>query len=520
MAGDRRRLRGAERRFLKGYAPLVVLVSTLVVMVAVVPSTVPDELVAGGRSPVVEVASGEPATGWGDRVTPCDDREEQVPDLGYSPPCFAFSGGNGGATTRGVTGDAIRVTYRMTADPHLVILLGQLGGVPQDESTAEVFRTMEALVEYANANFQFYGRKIELVPYDGRGQVLPEFVGAGQDAANNDGIRVADDIGAFADITGNTQPYADALARKEVVAIGAPYMSRQWYEARRPFAWSQLPDCSVTARAAARYANGRLFGRPAVFAGGDLAAEERTISVVAPNNLEYQQCVDDFEAQIKTEGNEVALRLDYILDPAQLKTQAASLMAKLHDAGNTSVACACDPIMQMYLAQEATAIGYYPEWLISGVGFIDWDLGGQIIAKNAPEQWVRAFGGSPASAPVPPERSIARAAYRSVRADEPSVLVEELFNQLLILAIGIQMAGPDLTADTFQTGLFSYPGGTGQAGTWDFGPSRYTPVVDLREIWWDPQTVSAFNGESGTYRDLGRRWPQDDIPAGEPEVFP
>ena len=109
---------------------------------------------------------------------------------------------------------------------------------------------------------------------------------------------------------------------------------------------------------------------------------------------------------------------------------------------------------------------------------------------------------------------LAGRAFRFVRVSA------ELFNQLLILAIGIQMAGPDLTADTFHTGLFSYPGGTGQAGTWDFGPSRYTPVVDLREIWWDPQTVSAFNGESGTYRDLGRRWPQDDIPAGEPEVFP
>jgi hypothetical protein len=44
MSGDRRRLRGAERRLLRGYAPLVVLVAALVAMVALVPSTVPDEL--------------------------------------------------------------------------------------------------------------------------------------------------------------------------------------------------------------------------------------------------------------------------------------------------------------------------------------------------------------------------------------------------------------------------------------------------------------------------------------------
>ena len=48
-----------------------------------------------------------------------------MPDLGYSPPCFAFSGDNGGATARGVTADTIRVSYRVTSDPNLLLLLGQ-----------------------------------------------------------------------------------------------------------------------------------------------------------------------------------------------------------------------------------------------------------------------------------------------------------------------------------------------------------------------------------------------------------
>jgi Periplasmic binding protein len=520
MAGDRRRLRGAERRLLKGYAPLVVLVAALVVMVAVVPSKVPADLAAAGRGEATEVSTGQPATGWNETVTACTDRPVQVPDLGYSPPCFAFAGDNGGATARGVTADTIRVSYRVTSDPNLLLLLGQLGGVPLDESNEEMYQTMAALVEWVNANFQLYGRKIELVRYDGRGQILPEFTGGGQDAATNDSIKVANEIGAFADVTGITQPYADALARNEVVAVGAPYMSREWFEAHRPFAWSIVPDCTITAEGSAIYANGRLFGRTADHAGDDLADQERTLAVIAPNNLEYQQCVDTFEAQIGAAGNEVALRLSYTLDPAQLKTQAASLMAKLKDEGTTSVSCACDPVMQMYLGQEATAIGYYPEWLIAGVGFIDWDLGGQIISKNAPDQWVRAFGGSPSAAPPPPERSVAHAAYRSVRDGEPSLLVQDLFHQLLLLALGIQMAGPNLTPETFETGLFSWPGGTGQAGAWDFGPGHYTPITDIREIWWDPVTVSAFNGEAGTYRDNGQRYVQQDVPEGEPEVFP
>ena len=212
MAGDRRRLRGADRRLLKGYAPLVVLVAALVVMVAVVPSKVPAELAATGQGEATEVASGEPATGWDDDGHRLPRPPLQVPDLGYSPPCFAFTGDNGGETSRGVTADTIKVTYRVTSDPNLLLLLGQLGGVPLDESNEEMYRTMEALVEWVNANFQFYGRQIELVRYDGRGQILPEFTGGGQDAAANDSIKVANEIGAFADITGITQPYADALA--------------------------------------------------------------------------------------------------------------------------------------------------------------------------------------------------------------------------------------------------------------------------------------------------------------------
>ena len=82
------------------------------------------------------------------------------------------------------------------------------------------------------------------------------------------------------------------------------------------------------------------------------------------------------------------------------------------------------------------------------------------------------------------------------------------------------MAGPDLTPTTFETGLFAYPGGAGHAGTWDFSLGHYTPVTDIREIWWDPGAISAFNGEAGTYADNGERYAQEDVPEGDPEVFP
>jgi hypothetical protein len=520
MSGKRRRrLRGAENRALKGYAPLVVLVAALIAMVAVVPSRVPDGVAAAGGGSATEVDEGQPASGWGETVTACPEGGPQVPGMSYSPPCFAFSGDNGGATSRGVTADTIRLTYRMTPDQNLLKILADLGGVELDETNAEMARTAEALAEYFNQHFQFYGRRIELVVYDGRGQLLQEFLGAGQDAATNDSIRVANEIGAFADITGLSQPYADALYRNQVISVGAPFLSREWFTARRPYVWSNVADCTAVAEASAEYTNKRLLGRDALFAGGDLEGEPRTMAVIAPNNLEYQQCVDSFEEGLAAEGNELTLRLDYTLDVATLQSQAANLLAQVKAAGATSVSCACDPIMQMYLAEEASAQNYEPEWLIAGVGFIDIDLGGQIIAKRAGDQWHRAFGGSRWAQAESPQTSEAHAAYASVRDDQPSELVDLIYAQLLTVALGIQMAGPNLTPETFETGLFAFPAASGPAGRWDFSPEHYTPVTDLREVWWDPEAVSPFNGQPGTWVDAGTRWNDGDYPSGDPEVF-
>ena len=143
----------------------------------------------------------------------------------------------------------------------------------------------------------------------------------------------------------------------------------------------------------------------------------------------------------------------------------------------------------------------------------------QIIAAHSPEQWKRAFGVSPSAAQDPPDTNVAYEAYRSVRDDEPSQLIDIIFQQLLILALGVQMAGPELTPETFETGLFSYGPGTGTAGTWDFSPEHYTPITDARVLWWDPDVVSPFNGAPGTYVDNGERYSQDDMPEGQQEVF-
>ena len=356
MAGDRRRLRGAEGRLLKGYAPLVVLVAALVVMVAVVPSKVPAELAAAGRGEATEVSVG-PA---GDRLErdrhglPRPARAGARPRLlapvlrvrgrqrrrrppGASPP------------TRSGSATASRPT------PTCSLLLGQLGGVPLDESNEEMYRRWPGAGRVGQRQLPALRPQDRAGPLRrARARSSPSSPGAGRTPPPTTASRWPTRSAPSPTSPGSPSPTPTPWPATRSSAIGAPYMSREWFEAHRPYAWSIVPDCTITAEASAIYANGRLFGRDADHAGGDLADEERTLAVIAPNNLEYQQCVDTFEEQIGAAGNEVALRLDYTLDPAQLKTQAASLMAKLKDEGTTSVSCACDPVMQMYLGQEAT----------------------------------------------------------------------------------------------------------------------------------------------------------------------
>lgn len=503
-----------------GYLPLVLVSSLVVAMVVFVPSEVPEGGASADGGPQVN-ADGQTATGWGDTVTACADRPKQVEGDGYSPPCFEFAAGadNGGATAPGVTADTVTITYRMTPDNNLLKILADFLQVPFDEPPERMVETAEGLVEYFNQKFQFYGRTLELERLEGTGSLVLEFTGGGQEGAGADAIK-ATEAGAFADVTGLTQPYAEALHRQKIVNIGAPYMSREWFADKRPYAWSNFPDCSTASEVASEVGVKSVIGRPAEYAGGDLAGRTRTLGIIAPDNLEYQQCRDAAVKYIEDAGLEVAFKANYVLDLNRIATQADAIVSQLKDQGITSVALGTDPLMAAALVRKADEVDYFPEWLVIGVGFNDLDLVGQMISQQSPEQWKRAFGGSPWGAQQALTESVGYKAFKSVRPDaEPSMLTDIIYYQLYELAIGIQMAGPNLTAQNFETGMFSYPEGTGPAGTWDFGPERYTGIVDARLFWWDPDQPSLFNGEPGAYVDSGTRYRQGEFPEGEMEVF-
>lgn len=550
-------------RLFAGYGPLVVLAALILVMAVAVPTLPvdPEELSAGettdpgsgfltpegpstadpsdpdtsdpdtagsdtGSQPAAEgPGAGSVGTdGQGSGVAPvagvaacADGRTEQIPGDPYSPPCVQWDGGNnGGATATGVTADKIVVAYRVLAERGFQQTLASLAGASLSDTPESIKRTISALADYFNQRFEFYGRNIEMAFYDGRGSTTNELLGKGREKAVADATQVAS-MGAFADLSAVSEPYADALADRGIVGFGTPYLSRQWHEARAPYAWSFATDGTRVSELAAEYSNKRLQGKNAVYAEGDLKGKPRQFAIIAPDNSWYQESVANAQRIITEAGNPAAMEVAYQLDLGKMSDQANAIIPKLKNAGITTITCGCDPILPVFLSGAATRASYFPEFIIAGTALTDTDIVGQLwepaFAKNA-------FGISALEPFVPPEQTIGYAAFKSVRPnEEPAFSIDIIYYQMYMLAIGIQGAGPNLTPQSLSDGLFNYPARLGPVGMWQFGPGDRTAANDVREVYFDINAISGYNGKKGSYLGTtGERWEAGEIPPGEPGV--
>jgi hypothetical protein len=543
----RPKLRGADHRLFRGYGPLVGIVVVLLLVAFLVPTVQPEErritTSDGGVGPGGESlgpggagvpGSGGAGTGAGGvtgagaappGATVCEGR--QVPGDPYSPPCVEWNGGdNGGATSPGVTATEINVSIRLTEIANIAELVKQFTGgrVQVNETVDDVIRTARVLTDYFNSRFQFYGRKIVLKFFQGQGDLTAEALGGGQVGAQADAVNAAQQQEAFADALALTQPYSEALVDQKVIAFNQLYLSKEWYDAHSPYAFSIVPDCTKVVLAMSDFAIKSLASNGgagvAEWAGGDLKGKPRKIAVVAPDNPVYQQCVRAGVKRIQDAGIPIADVRSYPLDINSItNTTPQNLVSALSGEGITTVVLATDPVLPFFMTSKAQLQEWQPEWILTGVGLTDADYVGQLMQQDS---WTRAFGVSFLAAQQPVRASDAYFAYKEM---DPNGSIAELSGQLVyyaleMAAIAIQMAGPNLTPESIKFGLARYPGGTGQAGGWLFPPENpYTPNIDGRIVWWDPTAISNYNGQPGSYRDNGERYALGQIPAGPPPIY-
>lgn len=551
----RGRLPGAQGRLLRGYGPGVVLIGALVVFTVCVPTVAPEQLAAtrtassssgpdtsplntsttpASRSRHHHTTANPTATTTGSTTAPsagapppstrrCTGR--QIPDDPYSPPCVRWSGhNNGGATSPGVTANSINLTIRITdvANIGQVVqeITGDSGGKVQiNETVADVKRTARVFVDYFNRHFTFYGRKINLEFFNGKGSLLTEMLGGGQPQAQADAITAAKQEHAFAEALAFTEPYADALTEQHVIAFNELYFSKQWFEQHSPYAYSLIPDCTKVVDGAVNAVTAILGtghgAGIAQYAGGSLHDKPRKIAIIAPDTPVYQTCAELAKSDLRRLGIPIADFRTYPLDINSITNSTPqNLVTALAGEGITTVVLATDPVLPFFMTAKAALQNWYPEWVLTGVGLTDADYIGQLYDQS---EWAHAFGVSFLGKQQPVRASDAYRAYESV---SPSTTMAQLTGEFIYYAleafsIGVQEAGPDLTPETFKEGLERYPGGTGQDGAWLFPPSDpYTPNVDSRIVWWNPKGISSYNDEPGTYDDNGKRYPLGHIPPG------
>jgi substrate-binding family protein len=428
--------------------------------------------------------------------------------------CVADVEDNHGATADGVTGDEITIVLWLPKpdDPIYGFVRQALGF---DDSVDDMRETQEGLVEIFQSYYQTYGRQVRVEFFEASGDILDPVV------AQSDAIAVAD-MHPFAVLGGPLiqGQWTEELAARHIVCILCPGAS---VEDTAPYFYTLLPRPRQVREHTVSYVSRKLAGHPAEHAGGDLAGQERVFAYLKLGIGSGEQQAEDMEEDLADAGVDLAETVVYPLDPGAIAENATNIVAQLRDAGVTSVIVDADPLTLPAITEEATKQHWFPEWVLAAPLLSDTSTFGRTMDQ---EQWAHAFGFSylpPASVPeaVPGYQLYEWYFGEPPPADESLLLT---YPQIALFFTGVEMAGPNLTPETFRDGLFAWPPtphavtqpsldyGT---GLWDY--ADFWGIDDMVELWWDPEAEGPDETGAegrGLYRyvDGGRRYYADEWP--------
>ena len=472
------------------------------------PSAAPSPSASAGPSP-----SPSPSTApiIVPRVRQCVGSPPRQTEDPQSPPCVPYFDpkvDNGGATSMGVTKDQITVA--------LPVQFFENTTVPP------------LLVEFFNKRYEFYGRKLVLRSYNPTGCAdgVPS-----PEKQRADAIAVQEEFQAFASLAycnasgGADRAYYDALAEKGVISVPDGNLitgTESAYVRRAPYQWNTQAGVNTMMASMAQFSCATLVGRPPAYAGGaQRSAATRSFGVI------YTRAVDgstpDLEplrAGLRSCGvtQLVEHRDEATADPAR---NGVNAIVKMRDAQVTSVMCFCTggDTRGKYMP-AASSQNYQPEWVLTSYGGNDLDVA--FSGGNAPPDQSGHVIGITFRNKFLPKQDMPW--YWAVREADPAsdpqgntyYASNSRYYQLLLLAAGIQAAGPKLTPEAFERALhglrFPNPGAAGppyyQARV-GFEGRRHVMSVDAAMWWYDPNrpgTIDPTVPGSVCYVDRGRRY--------------
>lgn len=461
----------------------------------------------GGLEPLIQTEIlSEPEQGRG--TTPpgkrCVGRPLRQTEDALSPPCVAhYKGNNGGETTKGVTGDEIRV-----------VLLSPCATVnfavdywDEDASSQDGWNIVfDAYQRYFTERYQLYGRRLHFFGY-----AFTCGSSAAQQARNAV-VDVDNRWSPFAILivaTGNEAAVADEAAQRGIFV--SQNTGRDTAQKVAPFLISFPPDFDDRAEIEAAFVCEKLAGGVARFSGNPLdTGKTRKFGIIhdpssgtgrVAEELIFDK--DKFLAALERRCNITNVPEATGKSPEQRPTA----LNALRDQGVTTVL-----YYAKYLewAVSADAIKWYPEWVIGGTRASGVDARQQptLVMEHAlgttysrrrdeivRQPWYEAFQEacpgctlSSAGGPVYPRN----------------------YDDLTLLMWGVQAAGPKLTPANVDRGLHAIqprPSPDPYTPATYFAPGNYSWVKDAAMVWWDSQAVDQA-GLVGCYKlvEHGKRY--------------
>ena len=449
------------------------------------------------------------------RVRRCVGQPPRQTEDPQSPPCVNyFDGDNGGATSKGVTRDEIRVA-----------------------STDYTHEFFQRLVDHFNTRYEFYGRKIRLVRV---ARITPD-----QRATAAKADEIADPFAGFDYAAGSedVSVWQRELARRRIVTVvGDPkYASSDDYRRLAPFAWSYSPTIEEVQRHAGRFVCTSLAGRQARFAAGAEQLARRKFAVFVSRQATGEVSVEVLQTLLR--GCAITDAVVYRVDQKDPETGvAATNYTRLRREGVTSIIVLADQFdVSPYMLNSPP--GYRPEWVITGVSRHDNEANWAVSGAAHRQQ---IFGTWTFNKLLPPEDTPAYVAQQDLSdANRPAESTDtrtaaglaadpyfqSAYRAFLLLASGIQLAGPNLTPESFAAGLqgarFPNPN-PGRPPAYQarvaFGPGDFTMTGDAAVVWWSETAPTygggGLNAQGGfCYVDKGVRFDADSWRDVESDLF-
>lgn len=481
----------------------------------------------GAAAPAAGANTGGIQLGKG----PCRSDGRMAGIARYMPPCLSFTGDNQGATARGVEPTTVKVIrFVSQTDPATQAILKN---AKLADDPPVVTRAFQALFKFANQHYETYGREVVYEEYQASG---PD---TNDEAMRADAKRIAEEKKAFA-VIGGPKVLGQELAARGVICICTVGLSSQFYKENPPYIFGSLPTADEVAVHTGEYIGKRLKGKPAQWAGDEndptqnFKTKERKFGLIYIEGQqgrvdpEGKRIRDAMVRELSKNGVTLAAEASYLYDPGRNQQDMTTMIAKMNSEGVTTVILVVDPLTPTLITTEATRQGYYPEWFITGTGLSDTSAAGRIYDRT---QWAHAFGISPLWVTWTDVRLSEgfREFHHGLPGQAPGdegVLVAIYRAPVQQLFVGIHMAGPKLTPDTFAQGQYNYPrtGGTAAAPLVYVTREFPTQIKDTTEIWYDVNAPGKDErGEQGNGMmmkvDGGVRYEAGKWLPGDPKVF-